>query len=138
MNENSEIISIKKTEKALIQVLGYFYEAGKILAQKGIWDKLSDLEPLMLDIQAKVNISGSVESQLLDPSSERVKALWDSLIYQMLTQKDFYVKEIIIQSLQAINCFIKYQKLTTEPEKKNWNYFVRQQLLKSLFPTIFS
>ena len=42
-----------------------FYEAGKILAQKGIWDKLSDLEPLMLDIQAKVNISGSVESQLL-------------------------------------------------------------------------
>ncbi|KGT08730.1 hypothetical protein NV63_13245 [Elizabethkingia anophelis] len=29
MNENSEIISIKKTEKALIQVLGYFYEAGK-------------------------------------------------------------------------------------------------------------
>ena len=108
------------------------------MAQKGIWDKLSDLEPLMLDIQAKVNISGSVESQLLDPSSERVKALWDSLIYQMLTQKDFYVKEIIIQSLQAINCFIKYQKLTTEPEKKNWNYFVRQQLLKSLFPTIFS
>ncbi|HFK5596767.1 hypothetical protein CMT25_17455 [Elizabethkingia anophelis] len=134
MNENSEIISIKKTEKALIQVLGYFYEAGKILAQKGIWDKLSDLEPLMLDIQAKVNISGSVESQLLDPSSERVKALWDSLIYQMLTQKDFYVKEIIIQSLQAINCFIKYQKLTTEPEKEKLELLRKTATAKVVIP----
>ncbi|CAM3717083.1 hypothetical protein ELOC111193_17695 [Elizabethkingia occulta] len=134
LNENSEISSIKKTEKALIQLLGYFYEAGKVLAQKRDFEKLSDLEQLMADIQAKVDITNSAESKLLDPSSENVKSLWDSLIYQMLTQKDFYVKEIIIQSLQAINCFTKYQKLTTESEKEKLELLRKAATAKVVIP----
>ena len=69
-------------------------------------------------IKTKIETAASVENKLLNPESEEVKTLWDSLIYQMLTQEDFYTKEAIIQSLQAVNYYVKFFQIEEENEDK--------------------
>ncbi|HEX9981605.1 MAG TPA: carboxypeptidase-like regulatory domain-containing protein [Flavobacterium sp.] len=47
----------------------------------------------------------------VDPlDSEEASRLWDNLFYQVLTQKDFYVKEAIIQMLVANQALENFQK----------------------------
>jgi hypothetical protein len=47
-----------------------------------------------------------------------VSRLWDSLIYQVLVQEDFYVKELITQMLQTIHYAKHYSTLSTEPDAR--------------------
>jgi len=44
--------------------------------------------------------------------------LWDSLIYQVLVQEDFYVKELITQMLQTIHYAKHYASFSTEPDAR--------------------
>ena len=118
INENTEVFTIKKNEKDLKLVLGYFYTAGKELSQKRDWENMTDVEILIDEIESKIAVENSTESKLLSPTTSQTKTLWDSLIYQMLTQENFYLKEIIIQSLQAINYYQQYQSIRIEPLEK--------------------
>ncbi|EQB93071.1 hypothetical protein [Elizabethkingia anophelis] len=110
--------TIKKTEEELKVIVGDFFEAGKKLAQKRNWETIADINVLMDTLKIKVETSASDESKLLNPESKEVKTLWDSLIYQMLTQEDFYTKEAIIQSLQAVNYYVKFFQIEEENEDK--------------------
>ena len=47
-----------------------------------------------------------------------ISRLWDSLIYQVLVQEDFYVKELITQMLQTIHYAKHYSTFSTEPDAR--------------------
>lgn len=47
-----------------------------------------------------------------------VARLWDSLIYQVIVQEDFYVKELITQMLQTIHYAKHYSTFSTEPDAR--------------------
>lgn len=64
-------------------------------------------------------------------TAEIEKQLWDNLFYQVVTQKDFYTKEAIIQLLIANNLVKKYKKADTELSKQLMN--ARVVLPKELF-----
>ncbi|OPC01943.1 hypothetical protein BAS10_18545 [Elizabethkingia meningoseptica] len=110
--------TIKKTEEELKVLLGDFFEAGKKLAQKRNWETIADINALMNALKTKAETTDSAESKLLDPASVEVKTLWDSLIYQMLTQEGFYTKEVVIQSLQAVNYYVKFFQIEEEDQAK--------------------
>lgn len=58
--------------------------------------------------------------QKLSTNVEAIKKLWDNLIYQVITQKDFYTKENIAHIIKALH--IGYvQTLTTNDELKKIN-----------------
>lgn len=69
----------------------------------------------------------------LDADSDSYAKLWDNLFYQVITQKDFYIKEAIIQVLVANN-FIEHFKDKPEVIKDLMNATV--VLPKSLFGDI--
>lgn len=113
INENTEDGIFIKTQRDLKNILGYFYDASKILSQKRNWDNIADIEEMIAQLASRVN-SGLKEMKLLNPNSVESKKLWDSLVYHMLLQKDFYLKEFIIQALQVINYYQNYQAIETE------------------------
>ncbi|MCU7617720.1 hypothetical protein NZ698_10970 [Chryseobacterium sp. PBS4-4] len=60
---------------------------------------------------------------------ESLKMLWDNLIYQILTQKDFYIKESIIHILKALHYgYAKTLSATEEMVKINGDDLLRKSL----------
>lgn len=60
---------------------------------------------------------------------ESLKKLWDNLIYQTLTQKDFYVKESIIHILKALHYgYAKTLSVTEEMKKINGEDLLKKSL----------
>ena len=79
-----------KSEKQVENLGSGYYKLGKSLANNEI-----------------------VELEDSYPEMDLAK-LWDNLIYQVVTQKDFYVKEAIIQTLKAIHYEDVYRKTNTD------------------------
>lgn len=86
-----------KKEKSieLLPSVSDFYKLGKSLANNedpdsDIIDRLTTTEALKIDNSAMIS-------------------LWDNLIYQVVTQKDFYVKEAVIQTLKAVHYIDTYK-----------------------------
>ena len=77
INENTEVFTIKKNEKDLKLVLGYFYTAGKELSQKRDWENMTDVEILIDEIESKIAVENSTESKLLSPTTSQTKTLFD-------------------------------------------------------------
>lgn len=92
--ENDSIKNLSDLES------GYFAEflkIGKKISQK---KSLSNVE---IDyLRENYNLLGSGEN-LKEEGREKIRPLWTNLIYQVVTQKDFYVKEAIIHILKAIH-----------------------------------
>ena len=70
-----------KSEKDVRKVNTQYYDLGKSLSKNE-------------DVGAK---------SPFEITDESLAQLWDNLIYQVVTQKDFYVKEAIIQTLKAVH-----------------------------------
>lgn len=92
-----------KKEKSieLLPSVSDYYKLGKSLANNedpdsDIIDRLTTTEALKIDNSAMIS-------------------LWDNLIYQVVTQKDFYVKEAVIQTLKAVHYIDTYK--TSEADK---------------------
>lgn len=86
-----------KKEKSieLLPSVSDYYKLGKSLANNedpdsDIIDRLTTTEALKIDNSAMIS-------------------LWDNLIYQVVTQKDFYVKEAVIQTLKAVHYIDTYK-----------------------------
>ncbi|MDP9957461.1 hypothetical protein J2X97_003130 [Epilithonimonas hungarica] len=65
--------------------------------------------------------SGSLTSLQVngfDSQSLNMPFLWDSLIYQILTQEDFYLKELLTQMLQTLHYIHNYDVFSTESNAK--------------------
>ncbi|MCL1667215.1 hypothetical protein M2T82_03975 [Elizabethkingia ursingii] len=137
LGEGSLAVTVKRSEDELKSILGDFFEAGKMLAQKRNWEAITDISLLMDKLKAKVETPGSAESKLLDPKSEEVKTLWDSLVYQMLVQEDFYAKETAIQSLQAINFYVKFFQIEEKDEDKKRARYQKIASAKVVIPHFF-
>ena len=114
------------------EILNY-KEMPKILALEKIVQNLTNFEPLTgknleegefadllklgikisknaqildADLQTAENYYLSIidtQKQLKDTGITQLNLLWDNLIYQTVTQKDFYAKEALIQELKAIH-----------------------------------
>lgn len=72
----------------------------------------------------------------LKTQTKSLENLWDNLIYQYLTQNDFYVKEAIVQILKAFHVgYVQTLPLTEELEKINGDDFIGIALsAKVVFP----
>ncbi|PZU91641.1 MAG: hypothetical protein DI529_00295 [Chryseobacterium sp.] len=92
------IDNIRKTEKEIKDHFDWFYEFSKDLIADG-----------SLDSTKVAAINAGVPDPFL---------VWDSLIYQVLVQKDFYVKELLTQMLQTLHYAKNYTTFSTEPVVK--------------------
>ncbi|MPT33113.1 MAG: hypothetical protein E2600_15900 [Chryseobacterium sp.] len=83
-----------------------------------------DLKEHFLDLYDLTKIlveSGSLTSLQVngfDSQSLNMPFLWDSLIYQILTQEDFYLKELLTQMLQTLHYIHNYDVFSTESNAK--------------------
>jgi len=91
------INNIRKTQKEIEDHFGVYYYS-KLLTEQGFLSS-GDVEIVK---------NGTIDKPLL----------WDSLIYQVLTQKDFYIKEILVQILQTIHYAQYYSYFSSETNIK--------------------
>lgn len=93
-NNNTYNSYFFKTEQEVKNLSEQLFELGESIA-KGELENTESLSP--------VNSSSLEDSQVTvnQESKSLLTQLWDNLIYQVLTQADFYVKEAIIQVLKA-------------------------------------
>lgn len=98
-------------------------ELGKIIST---YDNLSE---------AQLDSAESLYNQL-KLETELLENLWDNLIYQYLTQNDFYAKEAIVQILKAFHVgYVQTLSSTEELEKINGDDFISIGLkAKVVFP----
>lgn len=100
---------IQRTESNVESWFGNFYTSSKNLVANGSLpaDEVQDL----LDII-------SVFEQDDTKRKELFGGLWDSIIYQILTEEDFYVKELLTQILQTIHYVENYGLIADESNAK--------------------
>lgn len=68
-------------------------------------------------------------NQLTAKGLKDYTTFWDNLIYQTLTQKDFYIKESVIHILKALQSgFAQNLEITTETKKINGDDFLARSL----------
>ncbi len=93
-------------EKDVENLNSDYYKLGKSLAN----DKVLDQELLnrLINITDKIN-------------NTSLSSLWNNLIYQVVTQKNFYIKEAIIQTLKAVHYVEVYKKAGADKLKENTN-----------------
>ncbi len=60
----------------------------------------------------------SLQVNGFDNQSLNIPFLWDSLIYQILTQEDFYLKELLTQMLQTLHYIDNYDVFSAESNAK--------------------
>lgn len=104
-NFESTSLVIKKESDFLNYVTKDFLEYANWLS--------SNRSDFLTDVVLK-DISSRFKS--LEPSSLE-NDLWDNLFYQVVTQKDFYIKESIMHLLVFNNLLKEIQKLTTDLSK---------------------
>jgi len=101
-------VSFAKTaftkEKQIEGLVSDYYKLGKSLARNEPYD--SDVFNRLSDSTSKI-------------ADQSLKSLWDNLIYQVVTQKDFYVKEAIIQTLKAVHYIDKYKDSEADKLEEN-------------------
>jgi len=99
---------IQRTEKALKEWFGNFYTSSKNLTANGFLPaaEVNELKNII-----------TVFSQDAEKTKQLFGGLWDSIIYQVITQEDFYVKEILLQILQTIHYAKNYDSFSTEPDE---------------------
>lgn len=83
-------------------------------ALKRDFTDLYDLSKILIENESLTS------EQIVDLTADAVvvTSLWDSLIYQVLVQEDFYVKEIITQMLQTLHYIDNYNTFSTEVDTK--------------------
>jgi len=102
---------IKRTESEIESWFGNFYTSSKNLITNG---------SLPIDeVNGLIGIINTYNEDK-DKREEVFGGLWDSMIYQVLTQENFYVKELLTQILQTIHYAKNYTtiSLETNAEKK--------------------
>ncbi|MDR2204964.1 MAG: hypothetical protein LBE36_02235 [Flavobacteriaceae bacterium] len=97
--------SIKRTLQSLETYFGNFYTKSKNLAENGMLSK-----PEVIELQG--DFSGIQDVNFF------FQILWDSLVYQVLIQEDFYVKEALIQILQLMHYIEHYNSVSDEIDSK--------------------
>jgi len=90
---NFELEAFKK-EKEVENINSDYFSIGKSLSKNQVVDSI------VIERVASL-------PRLTDAS---LTTLWNNLIYQVVTQKDFYIKEAIIQTLKAIDYVEAYKK----------------------------
>lgn len=97
--------NIKRTEADIESWFGNFYISSKKLVTNG---SLPADEVNML--------KGLIDTISQDPvKREQIfTGLWDSIIYQILTQENFYIKELLTQILQTIHYVKNYNTFSSE------------------------
>ena len=100
---------IQRTESNVQSWFGNFYISSKNLVANGSLpaNEVQDL----LDI---ISVFEQDDTKL----KELFGGLWDSIIYQVLTQEDFYVKELLVQILQTVHYVKNYNVISTESNAK--------------------
>jgi len=93
-----------KKEQEIEFLVSDYYKLGKSLAKNEPYD--DDVFNRLLDSTSKI-VNSSLAS------------LWNNLIYQVVTQKDFYVKEAIIQTLKAVHYIDKYKDSEADKLEEN-------------------
>lgn len=102
-----ETTDVKFNKEKDVEKLNYdYYTLGKSLVN----DKVLDQELLNRMINATDKINNT-----------SLSSLWNNLIYQVVTQKDFYIKESIIQTLKAVHYVEVYKKAGADKLKENTN-----------------
>lgn len=92
-----DFTDIYRNEAQLNEHFSNLYSYSKILLKN---DFLTETEVRAIDITVDVT------------------SLWDSLIYQVLVQEDFYIKELITQMLQTLHYAENYTSFSTETNAK--------------------
>ncbi|WP_374444275.1 hypothetical protein [Epilithonimonas sp.] len=100
---------IQRTESNVQSWFGNFYTSSKNLIANGSLpaDEVQDL----LDIISEFEQDDTKRKELFG-------GLWDSIIYQILTEEDFYVKELLTQILQTIHYVNNYRLIAEESNAK--------------------
>ena len=104
--------NIKRKEKEIASWFGDFYISSKDLVKDG---KLPDDRTIAL-----FNMMSELDMELL------YVTLWDSIIYQVLTQEDFYVKEILFQILQTIHYVANHEIINAESDFEKKNFYHKE------------
>lgn len=102
---------IKRTESEIESWFGNFYTSSKNLIANGSLPSSEVTE--LLGIISTYNNDENKRKEVFG-------GLWDSIIYQVLTQENFYVKELLTQILQTIHYAKNYTIVSSETnvEKK--------------------
>lgn len=100
---------IKRTESDIANWFGNFYISSKNLISNG---------SLPADeVNGLISIIKTFEKDE-QKCKEVFGGLWDSVIYQVLTQEDFYIKELLTQILQTIHYAKNYEIFSAESNSK--------------------
>lgn len=83
-------------------------------SQQSITTKLKDLYNATSKLIENGEISADDITAAKSTTLDERKKLWDSLIYQVLVQEDFYAKELLTQMLQTIHYAVNYDSFSTE------------------------
>jgi hypothetical protein len=96
---------IQRTEKAIKGWFDDLYLSSKKLIANGTLpaQEVNELKGIIIDY-----------SNNAEKTKQFFGGLWDSIIYQIITQEDFYVKEILLQILQTIHYVKNYDSFSTE------------------------
>ena len=100
---------IKRTEHDIASWFGNFYTSSKHLVANG---SLPTDEVVGL-VSIITNFNEDEQKR-----KEVFGGLWDSIIYQVLTQEDFYIKELLTQILQTIHYANNYGTFSAESNVK--------------------
>lgn len=77
------------------------------LYEFAIWLTRNRFSYTQEELLSQLNNSSAEIKPVIILSPEQIEILWDNVIYQVLTNKNFYVKEIIMQLLVANNLITK-------------------------------
>lgn len=108
-SENFDFRYIKRTEHDIAGWFGNFYISSKNLVANG---SLPTDEVVGL-VSIITNFNNDEQKR-----KEVFGGLWDSIIYQVLTQEDFYIKELLTQILQTIHYANNYETFSAESNVK--------------------
>ncbi|MBU8884077.1 hypothetical protein KSK37_13365 [Kaistella sp. DKR-2] len=110
---------------ALVIAARNFVVAEDFSTEKKIIEKYQNLIDLGKTISRKETVTETILSNAAAEWSGNIlhrKELWDHFIYQVVTQKDFYIKEAIGQVIKAIH-YVEAADLTENEDNRKINGF---------------
>ncbi len=120
VGEFAETQDLLSNENELENTFPGLLKAGRKISKR---EQLNDDDILEISLRYNLLFANNTDGY------ESLKMLWDNLIYQILTQKDFYVKESIIHILKALHYgYAKTLSATEEMVKINGDDLPKKSL----------